>query len=87
MLIPMLTSVYLKLIVMPLGPIAARQLNKTLAVALGEIGALIVDGLDVHMAADEMVMVRYHEELAKASRIPVRVVDPTGRWLATELAG
>jgi hypothetical protein len=86
-IVPTLMSNYHKLIVMPLGPIASRQLNLTLATALQEIDALVVDGLDVHLAADELVMIRYHEELAKASRITVRVVDLMGRWLAKDLAG
>src|SRR3990167_8660300 len=71
-MIPTLASRFPKLIVMPLGPTASRQLYRTLAGPLLEMGAMIVDGLDVHLVADELIMMRYHEDLAKASRITVR---------------
>jgi hypothetical protein len=75
---------YSKVFVYPIHHYDNANLQK-----LGILGGSIqaVDTLSVEPAADECIIFRYDASLLKGRRIPVRILDVSGRWLTAELSG
>lgn len=74
---------YNRVFVYPVHPYDSANLQK-----LGVLGGTIsaVDTLSVETAVDEVIIYRYDASLLRGRKVPVRIVDISGRWLTAELS-
>ena len=78
-----LINAYNYLLVYPLRDYDARNLYE---IGVRTSGNVMVVSELLESAADEIIMLRFDESLTRGRSIPVRLIDPTGRWNSKELA-
>ena len=81
--LPKMLGHYDFLMIFPYGPRAARHFRTFGGGNNDRI--LVVDSLDMRVAADEVIMFRVLEDLM-ADNPPMRVIDTANRWLSKELS-
>lgn len=81
--LPELTRQYHHLLIYPVQAHDARNLNDLGIVTAGNLR--VVDAL-LEAAADELIAFRYDENMLRARRIPLRILDMAGRWESQTLA-
>ena len=81
--LPKILNHYDKLLVYPLGHNAMRHFR--IFGGGNNDRILVVDSLDMRVAADEVIMFRVLEDLI-TDNPPIRVIDVANRWLSKELS-
>lgn len=74
------------LLILPVTPIARRQLYLICGPIIREYNLQIVDDIAVEPAVDEIATFRFNEALLRGRTVPVRIMDGKNRWLTKELA-
>ena len=75
---------YHVLLVYPFGHRAQTMFRATNPVTPSNLR--VVDTFDLTEIADETLTFRVLEDIARASKAPVRIIDPQNRWLSKELS-